>query len=83
MGISAGRFDLFEFYELENGLLIRGELIIYRIDKEGNLIWRFGGKDIFVNIEGKPEVQIFNDYIILTDFSANEYKISYSGKIIN
>jgi hypothetical protein len=76
------QFGLFEFYELEDDLLIRSELSIYRIDKAGKLIWTFSGKDIFLNINGKEEVKIFDDFILLTDFEDDEYRLTYSGKTI-
>ena len=76
------QFEMYEMYKLENDLLIRGELAIHRIDKNGNSIWRFGGRDIFVSMEGEEEVKVFDDYIILTDFNGDKYKIDYNGKTI-
>lgn len=73
---------LFEFYDFENGYLLRGEVAIYKIDKSGNIEWSFGGKDIWVNIDGEPEVQIFEDYILLTDFNGEKYKINFEGKVL-
>lgn len=76
------QFELYEMYKLENDLLVRGELAIHRIDKSGNSIWRFGGRDIFVSMEGEEEVKVFDEFIILTDFNGDKYKIDYNGKII-
>ncbi len=73
---------LFEFYDLEDDFLLRGELGIYRIDKNGNVKWRYGGHDIWVNIEGKREVEIKNGKILLTDFSNNKYVINFDGETL-
>lgn len=74
--------DIFEFYNLQDDYLLRGELAIHRIDKCGNVKWSYGGKDIWVNINGKPEVIIENDKILLTDFENNEYIINFDGETL-
>ena len=35
--------EVFEFYDLQNDYLLRGELQIHRIDKQGNVKWSYGG----------------------------------------
>lgn len=74
--------EIFEFYDLDNDFLLRGELSIHRIDKSGNIKWEFGGRDIWVNIEGKKELEILQDRIKLIDFESNEYEIDYNGNIL-
>ncbi len=71
---------IFEFYDLEDDYLLRGELEIFRIDNNGNIKWKYAGKDIWVNNEGKKEVQIEENKIRLIDFEGNEYVIDYFGK---
>jgi hypothetical protein len=72
--------EIFEFYDLQDDYLLRGEYAIHRIDKNGNVKWSYGGMDIWVNIDGKSEVIIESDKILLTDFDNNEYVINYEGK---
>lgn len=72
--------EVFEFYDLQDDYLLRGELEIHRIDRNGNIKWSYGGSDIWVNIDGKKEVSIENDKIILTDFDSNVYEIDFYGK---
>jgi|JI7StandDraft_1071085.scaffolds.fasta_scaffold00682_7 hypothetical protein len=72
--------EIFEFYDLQDDYLLRGEYAIHRIDKNGNVKWSYGGMDIWVNIDGKSEVIIESDKILLTDFYNNEYVINYEGK---
>lgn len=74
--------EIFEFYDLQNDYLLRGEYAIHRIDKNGNVKWSYGGKDIWVSRDGKSEVIIESDKILLTDFDNNEYVINYEGKTL-
>jgi hypothetical protein len=74
---------IFEFYELEDDILLRGELSIYRINMQGQVIWSFGGLDIWVNINGKREVTILEKSIKLIDFDSNEYIIDFDGKLLH
>ena len=71
--------EIFEFYNLENDILLRGELQIHRIDFNGEIKWSYSGADIWVNIEGKPEVTILEDKIKLIDFNHDEYVIDFNG----
>jgi hypothetical protein len=75
--------EIFEFYDLEDDILLRGELQIHRIDKKGKIKWSYGGMDIWVNIDGKKEVQIDKNTIRLVDFCANEYVIDFDGKTLS
>ena len=68
---------VFEFYKIENDFITRGELEIKRITRNGEIVWSFGGRDIWVNIEGKTELKIENDIIRLFDFESNEYLINF------
>ena len=78
-------FDTFtnlSIYQHENDILIHGELEIFRITKEGDLIWSFGGRDIWINTQGKAEFSIENNVIRLFDFESNEYVIDFNGNQI-
>jgi hypothetical protein len=74
--------QIFEFYDLENDFLVRGEIEIHRIDLDGNIKWSYGGRDIWVSIDGKKEVQVEQGQIHLTDFAGNEYVIDFDGKTL-
>lgn len=75
--------EVFEFYDLENDYLLRGEVGIHRIDKSGRVKWTFSASDIWVNLEGKPEVNVTDKTIKLLDFNSNEYEIDFDGKEIS
>ncbi|MVO07760.1 hypothetical protein GOQ30_01115 [Flavobacterium sp. TP390] len=74
--------EVFEFYEFEKDILLRGELGIHRIDLKGNIKWTFSARDIWVNTNGKKEVEIEKNAIRLFDWESNEYLIDFNGKII-
>ncbi|MBB4804355.1 hypothetical protein HNP37_004442 [Flavobacterium nitrogenifigens] len=74
------QFTNFHIHKLEEDFVIHGELEIFRITKEGEIIWRFGGLDIWINPEGKNEFTIENHFIRLFDFESNEYVLDFNGK---
>ena len=74
--------EIFEFYDLEEDILLRGEIGIHRINKSGNIKWTFSARDIWVNTEGKEEVNIESNKIRLFDFESNEYLIDFNGKLL-
>ena len=74
--------EIFEFYELEKDILLRGEFGIHRIDLKGNIKWTFSARDIWVNMDGKKEVKIEKNAIRLFDWESNEYLIDFNGKLI-
>uniref|UniRef100_UPI004048EC5A hypothetical protein n=1 Tax=Flavobacterium sp. TaxID=239 RepID=UPI004048EC5A len=76
------RAELFEFYDLEDDILLRGEHSIFRIDINGNIKWEFGGRDIWVNLEGKSEVKLEENEIRLFDFACNEYLLNFEGELL-
>jgi hypothetical protein len=74
--------EIFEFYELDNDILLRGEIGIHRIDIKGNIKWSFSARDIWINMHDKEEVKIESNGIRLFDWESNEYLIDFNGKII-
>ena len=72
----------FALYKLEEDFIIYGEIGIFRITKEGEIIWSFGGRDIWVNIENKNPFNIESDKIRLFDFESNEYVLDFDGNVI-
>lgn len=72
----------FSLYKLEEDFIIHGELLIFRISREGEIIWSFGGRDIWFNPEGYSELTIEENAIRLFDFDSNEYVIDFDGNQI-
>nr|WP_294929975.1 hypothetical protein [uncultured Flavobacterium sp.] len=78
-------FDLhsnFSIYKLEEDFIIHGESQIFRISKEGEIVWSFAGRDIWFNMEGEPELTIETNTIRLFDFVSNEYVLDFNGNLI-
>jgi hypothetical protein len=71
-------------YRLEDDFVIRGEVSISRIDKNGNIKWQFRGADIFVNLndDDTPELEIKPDHLSLTDFNGTKYKVGFDGTLL-
>ncbi len=76
------RITNFSLHKLENDYIIYGELEIFRITKHGEIIWRFGGRDIWVSVDGKNPFNIETDKIRLFDFDSNEYVLDFDGNVI-
>ena len=78
----ADQATCFQIFKLQNDFLVHGELLISRIDKDGEIKWQFGGNDIFVSIEGEEEFKLAEDHIVLADFAKTKYKIDFNGKLL-
>jgi hypothetical protein len=72
----------FSIHKIQDDFIIHGELDIKRITKDGEIVWSFGGRNIWVNQEGKTEFNIENDTIHLFDFESNEYILDFNGETI-
>ena len=66
---------IFEFITIEEDILLRGELQIFRINMNGEIVWSTFGNNIWVNIDGKREMQIIDNEVVLTDFNGRVYRI--------
>ncbi|WP_286752584.1 MULTISPECIES: hypothetical protein [Sphingobacterium] len=73
----------FSVQKLEDDLLVHGELEITRITKLGEIKWRFGGHDIWVNNNGHQEVTVLPKSIQLVDFQSIFYAIGFDGNTIS
>ena len=73
----------FSIYKYQDTFIVHGETSISRIDRNGNILWSFGGTDIFVCLyEGNP-FEMHDNSISLTDFNGSKYKIDYDGNCIS
>ena len=76
----ADRATCFEIFKQQDDYIVHGELQVTKLDKDGQVRWKFGGADIFVSIDNEEEFKIENDGILLTDFAKTKYKIDFDGK---
>ena len=72
----------FEILKLEDNYLVHGELEITKIDKNGEILWQFSGKDIFVSVDGTDIFEIHPDHILVSDWTETAYKLSYDGEVL-
>jgi len=84
LSISEADFNTtIELIKANNKLIVHGEQEISCFDLNGNKLWSFSGADIFVSINNKIPIEIFEDYIKLIDFEDREYYLNFDGKEIN
>ena len=73
----------FEIAPYQDDYITHGEVEISRLNKHGEILWQFSGKDIFVSpIERTPAFTLSPMGIELVDFNYENYLIDYDGKII-
>ena len=71
-----------EIYKYKDSYIIHGELEISRLDKDGKILWRNGGMDIFLTLDGNSHLIITENYILATDWDKRKYKFDFNGEII-
>lgn len=81
--IQADQATCFQIFKLHDGYIVHGELLITKLDRDGNKKWEFGGADIFVSIDNAEVFKMDNDGILLSDFSGNIYKIDFDGDLLS
>ncbi|WP_262151075.1 hypothetical protein [Chryseobacterium foetidum] len=78
----ADQATCFEIFKHKDDYIVHGELEISRLDKNGNIVWQQGGRDIFTTLDGKDDFAITDEYILATDWENRKYKFDFNGKII-
>jgi hypothetical protein len=73
----------FEIVPYQDDYITHGEVEISRLNRQGEILWQFSGKDIFVSpTERIPSFTLTSKGIELIDFNYESYLIDYQGKII-
>lgn len=72
----------FQIFKLQDSYVIHGELAITKLNKSGEVLWQFSGADIFVTPDSTDGCVIYDDYILLTDWRYNHYRINFDGQKI-
>jgi hypothetical protein len=70
----------FGIYEFGDDFIIHGELQVSRINRQGELKWDFGARDIFVLQDGGKAMTLANNRIYLKDWEGYEYILDFNGK---
>lgn len=79
----ADQATCFQIFKLQNGYVVHGELLITKLDRDGNKKWEFGGADIFLSTSNEEVFKMESDGILLTDFSGKIYKIGFDGRLLS
>lgn len=70
-------------YKINDELyIVHGEMAIYGFDQNFNRIWDIFGSDIFVTQDDTPAVNFTEEYILVSDWEGEQYKIGYDGNPI-
>ncbi|MFC0605243.1 hypothetical protein [Winogradskyella pulchriflava] len=72
----------FGIHEFKNDFIIHGETQVSRINENGEIVWDFSARDIFVNPDGKTEFKIIENRIELIDWQGYKYELNADGKIL-
>lgn len=72
----------FGIYEFDEDFIVHGETQVSRINVNGEIIWDFSARDIFVNPDGKTEFKIVENRIELIDWQGYKYELNANGKIL-
>ena len=73
----------FEIAPYQDDYITHGEVEISRLNRQGQILWQFSGKDIFVApIERTPSFTLTPKGIELVDFNYESYFIDYDGKLL-
>ena len=73
----------FEITPYQEDYITHGEVEISRLNRQGEILWQFSGKDIFVSpIERTPSFTLTPEGIELVDFNYESYFIDYDGKLL-
>ena len=73
----------FAIVPYQDAYITHGEVEISRLNRQGEILWQFSGKDIFVSpTERIPSFTLTSKGIELIDFNYESYLIDYQGKII-
>ena len=71
-------YTCFEIHEIPEAYIIYAEGSIIRLNYQGEILWEFTGRDIFVMPEGSY-FEIGTDTIYVKDWDGNLYELTYDG----
>jgi hypothetical protein len=69
-------------YLFNNGYLVNSEVDIMFYNKSGQLVWTFSGRYICVRPIDRSSIEIFDNQLLLTDFSRYIYRLDIHRKEI-
>jgi hypothetical protein len=73
----------FGIYYLNQDYVVHGELEISRLDIKGNILWQHSGQDIWTTEKGVDDFDVYDNYIVATNWEYSRYKIDFNGRILD
>lgn len=78
----ADLFTCFQIAAHQDRYIVHGELAISMLDRNGNVVWKAGGADIFVNINQGDGFSVTAEGIGITDWNGKHYLFGFDGKLL-
>ena len=78
----ADQATCFGIYRSGKFYIVHGEIEISKLDRNGKIVWRFGGSDIFVSFDQENSFKLNADNIELIDFYGVQYRIDFDSNIL-
>jgi hypothetical protein len=76
----ADEASCFQIFKYHDSYIVHGELEISRLDKDGKILWKQSGADIFTTPKGNDNFKLTDKYILAADWGERIYKFDYDGK---
>lgn len=73
----------FSIHQVKDGYIVYGELEVFKLGYDFNILWNYSGSDIFVNIDDKNPFMIDEGIIKIYDWNGKYCEIDFDGKILN
>lgn len=73
---------LYEVHQYQKDYIVYGELSVYRLSSNFDIVWRFSGADIFVSPNSERCFVLDDENIVLSDWNNNRYILDYDGNLI-
>ncbi len=72
----------FGIHYLDKDYVVNREIEITRLDKDGKIVWKQSGRDIWTTAEAFDDFAVYDDYILATDWTYNRYKFDFDGQLL-
>lgn len=72
----------FGIHYLDKDYVVHGELEITRLDKDGKIVWKQRGRDIWTTAEAFDDFAVYDYHILATDWEYNRYKFDFDGQLL-
>lgn len=80
--VEADTATCFEIFSFEDSYIVHGELEITRLDREGKIIWKFSGSDVFTTPSGRGDFTLEAGQIAAINWEGTRFRLdARTGKV--